>query len=242
MISVIIPVYNEEKNVPRITRELTPIMNELGKEYEIVLVDDGSTDSSKEKIQAEIVRDNRIRCITHETNKGLGCAIRTAIDNTKGEIIIALDADFTFHPRQIPLLYDAYLEHDADCVIGSFLLRSEDSKMIISYRLWLSKVANKFYQWLLPENVTAVSSIFRLYKADAVKDLQLSGKGFDINAEILFKMIQDKRKITEVPAVMTTRLYGKSKLKTLREIRNHLKLLYRIIRWKLSRIKILPGC
>ncbi len=230
-LSIIIPAYNEEQNIPRLDSELIPF---LKGDYEILIVDDGSNDNTAEQVLKLKKKHKHIKLIKHPKNLGLGYAIRTGIKNAKGDIIITLDADFTFHPSQIPLLLEAYKQTKADCIIGSPLLKSGYANVVKS-RLFLSKAVNMLYQLLLGKRIKAVSTIFRLYRSSALKRLKLSSKGFTINAEILFKFIQEKKKILEIPAVLTKRKFGKSKIKTLTEIKNHLILLGRIFYWKLTK-------
>lgn len=234
MISILIPMFNEQENAKRIVPELIPIMDNLREAYEILIIDDGSTDRTVEEAKKIIRKTRNIRLIQHQKNKGLGCAVRTGINEAKGDIIIALDADFTFHPRQIPNLVKEYKKTNADCVIGSHLLKEGNAKDVIGYRLLLSKIVNIMYRILLAKKITSISSIFRLYKAESVKELNLISTGFNINAEILFKLIKKKKNVREIPAELTTRIYGKSKLDTRKEILNHLKLLSNILGWKLG--------
>lgn len=234
MISVIIPACNEEENIPRISGELSPVLARLGEDYEIIIIDDGSTDRTRSMIRAEMEREERIKLLVHEENRGLGVSLRAGIASSRGDMIITLDADFTYHPDQIPRLYNLYRSRPVDCVVGSFLLRRGDARKIMTHRLLFSRVVNKLYRWFLPGNLTVISSILRLYRASAVKSLNLRSTGFNINAEILFKMITRGFKVIEAPAVLTTRTRGSSKIRTFTEIKNHLKLLAEIAAWRLG--------
>ncbi len=232
-ISVIVPCYNEEQNITRFRTELISIINKLSDDYEIILVDDGSSDNTLKEMKKLKRISKRIKIVIHEKNKGLGSAVRTGIKNATKELLITLDSDLTFHPNQIRNLLNRFNKGDIDCVIGSPNL-NKDNKVQL-HRMILSKIVNLIYAILLGKHFTSVSPIFRVYKTYQLKKINLNSKGFTINAEILFWLIKNKRKVVEVPAILTVRKFGVSKINTLKEIKNHLKMFYNIILWRLCK-------
>ncbi len=234
-ITILLPAYNEELNIPLLKNDLFPYLEELNRDYEVLIIDDGSTDKTLEEAKKlkEIFKQ-KVRIIKHTSNKGLGAAVRTGINKATKELIIPLDTDLTFHPKQIQHLVSAFDAHDVDCVIGSHLMYREGTRGVVTHRLFLSKIVNIIYRILLRQKIYAVSSIFRLYRTQDLQKLHLTSKGFNINAEILFKLIQENQKIMEVPAILTTRRFGESKLDTKKEVANHIKLIKDIMLWKLK--------
>ncbi len=228
MISVIIPAYNEEENLKRIPSELMPVMKKY--DHEIIIVDDGSIDGTAQA--AARLTSKRIRLVKHPKNLGLGAAVKTGIKNAHGDTLIFLDADFTFHPKEIPKLLEKYQE-GWDCVIGTHFGKNSKSQIQL-HRKILSRGVNMLYQILLGRKVTAVSSIFRVYKKSALRGISMDSNDFSINAEILFDMIKKGKSVTEVPVTLTTRIYGESKINNTREIKNHLRMLGKIIKWRIS--------
>lgn len=229
--SVVIPCCNEEKNVQRFTTELWPILEQNKYNFEVVIVDDGSKDGTVFEVNK--INKPQLKLIKHESNKGLGAAMRSGISAASGDRIIFLDADLTFHPNLIPKLVDAATKQpDVDFVIGSPNLGGYSSD-IPGWRLIISKFANLVYRILLGKDITSINQILRLYKADQLKSLPLNSKGFDINAEILFKLVFRGRKFIEIPAELTMRQYGVSKLNYRKEICRHIALMFKIIKWKL---------
>lgn len=232
-LSVVLPVYNEEENLKRLESELFSVVkslreNNLIGEYEVVLVDDGSTDSSGQIIDSLSKKYSFCIAEHHQKNLGLGRAIFTGIRKATGDLIVTLDADFSFHPQQIPLLLKEYiLDNRLDCVIGSPAIGQ--LKYVSFGRKILSRTANWLYRILLGKNFTAATSIFRMYKAETVKKISWRSSGFTANAEILIHLIREKKNIREVPVLLTRRLYGHSKIKILPEIFRHCKLLLQII-------------
>lgn len=232
MISVVIPAFNEAGNIPRFEGELITILHSLDEEHEILVVDDGSSDDTSTKVRDLMKKYLFVRLCEHDRNRGLGCAIRTGIDNARGDLLIALDADFTFHPREISKLVERFRMGDVDCVIGSHFSPEGRVRDVHNHRVLLSRVVNILYSILLGGGIKSTSSIFRLYKTDQLREMHLSSEGFDINAEILFNLINSNRKVVEVPVTLATRAYGKSKLNVLKEIKNHLILLGKILLWR----------
>jgi dolichol-phosphate mannosyltransferase len=238
MISIIIPAYNEEGNIPRIKTELLPILNSIKKPYEVLIINDGSKDKTHE--ESLELKNKNIRLIDHEKNMGLGAAVRTGIENAKGEIIITYEADFTWAPHYITELLKKQKETNADCVIGSHFHkegRLEGHSKFVP-RIFMSRVVNKMYQVILGEKIYSTSSLFRIYKSESLKRLKLESTGFNINAEILTKMVLNKNKIVEVPVVLTKRIYGKSSINVPKAIINHLKIIFKTIKWRFFSKKI----
>ncbi len=233
MLSVIIPCYNEEENLRMYKKELFPHLDALKENYEIILVNDGSKDNTLKEMQKIKKRERNIKVISYQPNGGLGYAVRQGIKAAKGDITITLDSDLTFHPSVIPRLLKRYKKGDVHCVIGSPNLEGYD-KSVPLYRIILSKGANLIYRIILGEKITAVSPIFRVYNTKELQKLKLESNKFQINSEILFKLLKNKCNVAEVPAKLTVRVHGESKLDNKKEIINHLKLMGKMLVWKFT--------
>ncbi len=235
MISIVVPCYNEEENIQIYEKELFPVLNKLGEKYEVIIVDDGSKDNTVQEIKKLQKKKKNVQNITYQPNQGLGYAVRQGIHVAKGDKTVILDADLTFHPRQIQLLVDKYNEGGYSCVIGSHFSKEGKLEEVQLYRKILSKGVNIIYCVLMGKNIKAISSIFRLYNTKDLKELHLTANKFEINVEILYKLLARKKKVVEVPVTMTKRRFGVSKLNNIREIKNHLKLMSKIMFWKVTR-------
>lgn len=231
-LSIAIPCYNEEGNVKRIPEELMPILEKTGYDFEVIFIDDGSTDGTVNEVNS--LGDNHIKLVSHGSNKGLGEAVKTAIKESAGDLLILLDADLTFHPREIPKLLDEYARSKPSCVIGSHLMRGGKMGSVQFYRKVLTRTLNFAYSIMFGKKLSSYSSIFRLYDLKILKKLKLTRSGFDINAEILFQLIREGYEIKEVPVTLGVRTIGESKIHTFSEIRNHMRLLYLVSIWRLK--------
>ncbi len=235
MLSVIIPAYNEEENILRIEKELIPFLTRLKMTYEIIIVDDGSDDDTAKKAEELQKSHKEIILIKHGSNKGLGAAIITGINAVKGDMTIMLDSDFTFHPRDMTILLDIYKKHNADCVIGSpYTAGGEVMKDVPFLRVVLSKGINVLYSVVFGMKIKSYSSIFRVYNTKHLKQMKLRSTGFTICAEILFRLIQKKANIIEVPVSLGKRLYGKSKIKIFKETKNNALFLVKVFLWRIG--------
>jgi dolichol-phosphate mannosyltransferase len=230
-LTIVLPCCNEEENVALWERELLPRLAALSIPVECIVVDDGSRDRTHDVATALAARDGRVRVLRHDGNRGLGAAVRSALAVATGEAILTLDADLTFSPELIPVMIGA-LTPDVGCVCASPFLGGFHGVGLL--RRILSAGVNLIYRGVLGRKITAVSSICRLYRTSDLNKISLNSTSFDINAEIIFRLLQAGVRVVEVPAVLGTRRFGTSKISTAREIRNHLRMFLRIAAWRIA--------
>jgi dolichol-phosphate mannosyltransferase len=232
MISVIIPIYNEEEMLKQYDTSLYPVLDSLKQQFhedfEIVLVDDKSKDASWDVISDLTARHADTKGVKHEKNRGMGGALKTGIAASHGELLVFLDADLTFRPEDIGLLLTEYKKTPADCISGSPYLKPGLMADVQQYRMVLSRTVNVLYRILLGRHVTSISPIFRLYRKAVFNSMPLTSENFEINAEILSKMIFQNMSIVEVPVALHERKFGESKAKLTKSVKNHIMILYKI--------------
>ncbi len=228
MLSIILPCFNEARSVPRYPGELFGCLEALKISYEVLAVDDGSTDGTAGAL-APLCGKHPLRVLAHESNRGLGAALRTGFAAAKGEWIVTLDADLTFNPAQIKSLLDRQKETDADLVAGSPFLTPKGTASVPWRRRLPSLLINAFYRGLFGMSLTSYTPIFRLYRTETLRKLPLKSEGFEINAEIAARLLLAKKRAAETPAALSLRTEGSSKLSSLRELGRHARLIARLL-------------
>lgn len=194
-ISIIIPVFNEINTIEKVLEKVLRI----SVEKEIIIVDDGSTDGTRELLEKISSEGNypMIKVLFHEKNKGKGAAIRTALEHAKGEIVCFQDADLEYEPMEIMELLKGFEDESIDAVYGSRFLKENPS--IYKTFLWGNKLLTFFINFLYKARITDSYTCYKLIKMELAKKLRLESNGFEIEAEISAKLAKSKRKILELP-------------------------------------------
>ena len=208
ILSIIIPVYNEEKTILEVLKKIKKNSSNLFK-YEVIVVDDGSTDQSK-----RILKNNNHlydKLLTNEVNKGKGFSVKKGILNSSGTHIIFQDADLEYDPFDFKKFEKIFKEFDADGIIGSRFIYSDYTR---SHNI-LNKFGNKFltliFNILYNTTFTDIYSCYFAFKKNLINADELSSKGFDQHAEILCKVIKKGNRFYEVPINYNGRSYMEGK-------------------------------
>lgn len=209
-ISVIIPAYNEEKNI----KETIERTRKTGEDYEIIVVDDGSGDNT-----TKIAKENGAITFKFEKNQGKGSAFKKGIKESTGDIIVQVDADSQFPPEDIPRLIEPILDGRCDITFGSrFLGLSIVDESSISFR---NRIANKVDSWLASlfsgVKITDVQAGFKAFTKDAIEKINFQENSFAYEPEIAIIASKRKLRIVEVPVHYRARSGGKSNIKIVRD-------------------------
>jgi dolichol-phosphate mannosyltransferase len=224
-----VPCHNEEGNIPRYSHELLPALEALGEPYEVLIVDDGSTDGTAAAAAAFAAEHSAAQVLSLTPNAGLGAALRAGFAAASGEWIATLDADLTFRPTRLKEMLALARAENTDLVAGSPYLRPGDMAGVSWRRRLPSLMLNALYRGLFGLQLTAYTPVFRLYRAARVRALALTAEGFEINAEIAARALLADWRVAEVPAELETRTSGVSKLSRGRELARHVSLIYRLL-------------
>lgn len=204
-ISVIIPAYNERKTI----REIIDRVTAVDVADEILVVDDGSTDGTRE-ILKEYNKNGVVRVIHHPRNQGKGSAVRTGIKHVEGDLVIIQDADLEYDPREYKALLKPIEEGLADVVYGSrFLGAARRPTMfwhMVANKL-LTLMTNIFYDTILTDMETG----YKVFKTGVVEDMKLKARSFDFEPEFTAKILKKKVRIFEVPITFNPRDYEEGK-------------------------------
>ncbi|MDE2292494.1 MAG: glycosyltransferase family 2 protein [Elusimicrobia bacterium] len=227
MLSALVPCLDELAALPRLEAELYPALASLNTPWEVLFVDDGSRDGTGDALRALAGRHPGTRVLAHPETRGIGASLKTGLAAAKGDWLVFLDADLTFHPSLIESLLDARQATGADCVSGS-PARGGMGDVPLSRRL-PSLAMNFFYRGLFDATLTAFTPMFRLYRVSDLRELDIRSDGFEVSVEVLVKLLRAGKRVVEVPAPLTTRAAGSSKLRAWRELKAHARLAARLL-------------
>ena len=206
-LSIIMPVYNERETLPEILSQVRAV--ELPDvEKEILIVDDGSTDGSRE-ILAQEASTGDVRVFYHDQNRGKGAAVRTAIEQATGDLIVIQDADLEYDPRDYPTLIRPIVEGRVVVVYGSRFLGPRKAMLfwhMLGNKL-LTLTTNILYNTILSDMETC----YKCFRADIIKDIPLRSRRFEFEPEITAKVLKRGHRIFEVPISYYGREYHEGK-------------------------------
>jgi len=211
--SVIIPMFNEQETIAETIRAVVAEMEGLGVDWELILVNDGSTDGTVDVCRRESERDRRIRVEDYAPNRGRGYALRRGFAAAGGDFVITIDADLTYSPDHISRIWRELRAGTADIVIGSPYMKGGKTVGVPLKRLLISRLGNIVLSFALPGRIRTVTGILRGYRREVLEALALESDGKEIHLEILSKAIATGYRVKEIPAVLTGRTKGASKFK-----------------------------
>ncbi len=233
-LSIIIPVFNEEKTIAEILTRVNKVrIKDI--EKEIIIVNDGSSDNSGNIIKKEISGIKNEVYISHVRNQGKGAAIRTAIKASTGEYIIIQDADLEYDPRDYEKLLRPIIQKKAKVVYGTRLNRLPDFlKDERTARFFIHYLGNKILSFitsiLYGQWITDMETCYKIFPKKAVNDMRLNAKGFEFEPEITAKLLKKGYNIHEIPISTIPRGYDEGK--KLNTIKDGLKALVALIKYR----------
>lgn len=208
-LSVIIPVYNEEKTVKTVLNRVKGV-NLKGITKEIIVIDDFSTDGTRGILKK--IKGKSIKILRHSKNMGKGAAIRTGLKHATGDVILIQDADLEYSPSEYPKLLEPILKRKADVVYGSRIevIKKNLKKMYkIHYigNLFLTSLTNLLYG----ASITDMETGYKVFRKGVVKGINLRARRFDFEPEITAKILKRGHKIYEVPISFAGRKFDEGK-------------------------------
>ena len=205
-LSIVIPCYNERGTIAEIIQRVHTIVPEA----EIVVVDDGSTDGSRDILTSLNGSQPHVRVLMHSQNGGKGAALQTGIQAATGDIILIQDADLEYDPRDYPALLKPIEEGRADVVYGSRFLGGPRKTMLFWHMVankLLTLMTNVLYNTILSDMETG----YKVFKAEVIKGVPLRARRFDFEPEVTAKMLKRRHHIYEVPISFDPREYAQGK-------------------------------
>jgi glycosyltransferase involved in cell wall biosynthesis len=196
-LSIIVPIYNERSTIQEVLDRLAA----LPLDKEVIVVDDGSTDGSREYLEsrgaAGRLNGGRLKVIAHSRNRGKGAAIRTALEQVEGDAVIIQDADLEYDPAEIPRLLEPLEDGRADVVFGSRFLGSTQGMK------WMHRLANRILTLttnvLYGAGITDEATGYKLFRRSILDDVELRCNRFEFCPEVTAKVLKKGHAIYELP-------------------------------------------
>jgi glycosyltransferase involved in cell wall biosynthesis len=210
-LSVLVPVYNERHVVEMSLRRVLDLNHELIKSLEVIVVDDCSTDGTRDVLRQLQEEDSRITLLFHETNQGKGATIRTAIAHATGDIAIIHDADLEYNPEDIPSLLVPFAEEGADAVFGSRYLSAPYRRALMYRHTMTNKLLTRLSNWFTDLDLTDVETCYKAVNAMLLKSIPLRSDDFRFEIEIVFKLAKRRARIFEAPIRYLPRTHQEGK-------------------------------
>jgi glycosyltransferase involved in cell wall biosynthesis len=204
-LSVIMPVYNEVDTV----REIVRRVQRVNLAHEIVIVDDGSIDGTRE-ILKELEQMPDVRVLLHDRNQGKGTAVITGMKAAVGDVMVIQDADLEYDPRDYPVLLKPIEEDIADVVFGSRFLGGP-RRPILFWNMVANKILTLTANILYNNILTDIETGYKCFKREVVEGMTIKARRFEFEPEFTAKLLKRKVRIYEVPISFNPRLYDEGK-------------------------------
>ncbi|MCU0289262.1 MAG: glycosyltransferase family 2 protein [Acidobacteria bacterium] len=209
-LSIVIPVYNEEKTIEKLITSVLSVP--LSLEKEIVIVDDCSTDGTLEIVTRISENQPRVKIFKNEKNKGKGFSVRRGINESTGEIIIIQDADLEYDPAEFPKLLKPILEGKADVVFGSRFATTEARRVLYFWHAVANRLLTLFSNMFSNLNLTDMETCYKMFVSGVIKQIRLTENRFGFEPEVTFKLSKLKGlRIYEVGISYHGRTYAEGK-------------------------------
>ena len=213
-LSVLVPVYNEEETLVEVLRRVCAVA--ISKE--IILVDDGSQDRSRE-ILARLQEENRraqdplneVKVFFQPQNQGKGAAIRTALSHATGDAILIQDADLEYDPKDYPQLLEPIQSGLADVVYGSRFIGGGAHRVLFFWHSMGNRLLTLISNMLTNINLSDMEVGYKVFRAEILKDIQLKSNRFGFEPEITMKLAKRRYRFYEVPISYYGRTYEEGK-------------------------------
>jgi dolichol-phosphate mannosyltransferase len=212
-LSAVIPAYNEEGTIGATVEDLRKALIADGIPFEIIVVNDNSTDRTASIVEAITDEDPQVRLVNRRPPGGFGRAVRSGLEAVTGDFVVLYMADYSDHPKDV-IAYYKKLEEGYDCVFGSRFVKGGHVENYPWVKLVLNRVVNKALQWLFWCRFNDLTNAFKAYRVEAIRESgPFRSSHFNITIEISLGVLIRKYHIVQVPISWSGRTSGVSKLK-----------------------------
>ncbi len=210
-LSILIPVYNERSVVERSLAQVLAAPLPENMQRELIIVDDCSTDGSSDILDRLAAQEPSIRLFRKKVNEGKGAAVRTAIQEARGDFCLVQDADLEYDPAEYPVLLRPLLSGHADAVFGSRYLAGEQTRVLPFWHSMINKSLTLLSNMFCNLNLTDMETCYKAFRTDLLKSIPIRSNRFGFEPEITMKCAKRKLRIYEVPISYHGRTYEEGK-------------------------------
>jgi len=222
-LSIVIPMFNEADNARSTLNRVEETLSCFKGTYEVIAVNDGSLDNTLEILEGIAARNGHLRLVSYPKNVGRGMALRKGFEESRGDLVVSIDADLSYDPHYIIEFAETLKrEQDVDFLLASPYMPGGEVQDVPFLRLLVSRFGNKILRLAMPNRIYTSTGIFRAYRRKVLDSLELESDGKEIHLEILSKAIALGFHAKEIPAVLTGRKKGRSKFKFKKTAISHL--------------------
>lgn len=217
-LSIVIPAYNEEKNIGKCLDELARVVRDQhGIPYEVVVVNDNSRDGTEELVRARMQGDPAIRLVNRPPPGGFGRAVRAGIEHVCGEVVVIYMADSSDDPQDV-VAYYRKINEGYDCVYGSRFIPGSKLEKYPPVKLIVNRIVNRLIQWMFWTKLNDLTNAFKAYRTSVIRDCgPYRASHFNVTLEMSLSALIRRYSIAQIPIRWYGRTWGSSKLK-LREM------------------------
>ncbi|MDD5547595.1 MAG: glycosyltransferase family 2 protein [Candidatus Pacebacteria bacterium] len=201
-ISVVVPIFNEELAIAENVRAIVKALNDLGRDWELVLVNDGSRDKTLEIITGLAKENSKIKVVSYTTNRGRGHALKTGFAAATGDYVIATESDLNWGTEIFGNFVRELDKGDADIIVASPHMKGGRMENVPFSRWLLSYLGNKIFSLAFPGKMTMCTGMTRAYKKEVLDSLDLESDDKELHIEILYKALDLGFTVKEIPAIL----------------------------------------
>ncbi|MBI1318007.1 MAG: glycosyltransferase [Candidatus Hydrogenedens sp.] len=227
-LSVVIPAYNEEQNLTGTIHEISPVLQAEGIPYELIIVNDNSSDATPQVIQALMQEDPNIRTVDRRPPGGFGRAIRAGLDVVEGDIVAVYMADQSDDPKDLVASYSK-IEQGYDCVFGSRFIKGSEVTNYPPFKLFANRIVNHAIRWLFWTRFNDLTNAFKVYRTEVIRECgPYRASHFNLTIEMSLSALIRGYSIAEIPISWRGRTWGSSNLHISEMGRRYLQVLLKL--------------
>lgn len=212
-VSILIPVYNEIQSLEQLLQKVEEAPF-AGLEKEIILVDDFSTDGTRDILKN---LENKYKVLYHDVNQGKGAALRTGFGAVTGDIAVIQDADLEYDPKDYDGVLQLILNGEADVAYGSRFMDLTQSETVVKVNFFANKMLTLMTNILFGAKLTDMETCYKAFKTEFIKDIKIKSNRFDFEPEITAKVLKKKAKLKEAPISYHGRTFEEGKKITMKD-------------------------